>query len=237
MKPFCRAAAECAASGILRALSTGGTDARILVMPSATAYSPYSRHHRHLEGWHGLLGLQVNRCPCMSGCRIAPAGPAHVMRYAPGDERKYWTCEANATAAVLVSNRFDRLRDQTDAPVATEARAGPVATQAPDSVTTIRGTSYLGTNVRGMKIASNIMKAVNQPGACKHPLLRSAGDLMDPTGPVQTPAYSWGEGVHSGTRNRFLSKSRWLACSPAALKGKRYAQATWLKGRKREDHW
>jgi hypothetical protein len=47
-----------------------------------------------------------------------------------------------------------------------------------------------------MKIASNIMKAVNQPGACKHPLLRSAGDLMDPTGPVQTPAYSWGEGVH-----------------------------------------
>jgi hypothetical protein len=88
--------------------------------------------------------------------------------------------EANATAAVPVSNRFDRLRDQTDAP-ATEARAGPVATQAPDSVTTIRGTSYLGNwNVRGMKIASNIMKAVNPAWCLAADPLRSAGDLMDP---------------------------------------------------------
>jgi hypothetical protein len=139
----------------------------------ATAYSPYSRHHRHLEGWHGLLGLAGEQMPPWVWLPNRTAGPAHVDAVRPGRRAQCYWIEANATAAVPVSNRFDRLRDQTDAPVATEARAGPVATQAPDSVTTIRGTSYLGNwNVRGMKIASNIMKAVN-PAWCRkqgHPL-------------------------------------------------------------------
>jgi hypothetical protein len=60
-------------------------------MPSATAYSPYSEHHRHLEGWHGLLGLQVNRCLHGSGCRIALQDQHTWMRYAPGDAQCYWT--------------------------------------------------------------------------------------------------------------------------------------------------
>jgi hypothetical protein len=45
------------------------------------------------------------------------------MRYAPGDERNVTgPVEANATAAVPVSNRFDRLRDQT--------KQGPVCRNA-----------------------------------------------------------------------------------------------------------
>jgi hypothetical protein len=68
------------------------------------------------------------------------------------DLKQRYCCSRSLTDLIALGTRLT---------VATEARAGPVATQAPDSVTTIRGTSYLGNwNVR-MKIASNIMKAVN----------------------------------------------------------------------------
>jgi hypothetical protein len=54
--------------------------------------------------------------------------------------------------------------------------------------------------------------------------------------------YSWGEGVHDsgthGRRNRVPVKVEMVGCAvQLRWKGKRYAQATWLrlKGRKRED--
>jgi endonuclease/exonuclease/phosphatase family metal-dependent hydrolase len=65
---------------------------------------------------------------------------------------------------------------------------------------------------------------------------------MDPDSDLfrRLGTYSWGEGVHDsgthGRRNRVPVKVEMVGCSPAALKGKRYAQATWLRqGRKRED--
>jgi hypothetical protein len=71
--------------------------------------------------------------------------------------------------------------------------------------------------MRGMKIASNIMKAVNLClVASRHPLLRSAGDWMDPDSDLfrRLGTYSWGEGYMTqgrmGGGTGFLSKSRWL---------------------------
>jgi hypothetical protein len=65
----------------------------------ATAYSPYSRHHRHLEGWHGLLGLAGEQMPPWVWLPNRTAGPAHVDG-TPRATSAMLLDRSNATAAV-----------------------------------------------------------------------------------------------------------------------------------------